>query len=209
VTDPAQSIYDKTPLDPNAKSDAKPEDVGNHQTPELAVWDYRPSFNLDPIPIIKQGSGPPNGDASDVEAFAVNLDNIATEVNSMLETSRGLVHAYEDLKSKVMATEGTAFGQQAVTSAKTDKESSAYLAPNQGANAANDYIHGDKHFPVPYAEQAKAFAAQMNPAQEKVLQRIGTTLELVGEYIARVNNAGQTYGYGDRKSKFPDPPSSA
>jgi hypothetical protein len=144
-----------------------------------------------------------------VEPFAIDLGTVADEVKYMLSTSRGLVSEYEELKAKVKATEGDVFGQHAITSSRTDKETGAYMPPNQGANAANDFIHGDKHFPTDFADKAKEFATQMNPVQEKALQQIGMALELVGEYIAMVNVAGQTYGKSDRKSKFPDPPPSS
>jgi hypothetical protein len=73
---------------------------------------------------------------------------------------------------------------------------------NPPANVFDDSFHS----PTAYQEPAKEFAKLMNPHQQKTLENIGAALDTVGQYIARVNHAGQVYAQSDRKSRFPDSP---
>lgn len=49
----------------------------------------------------------------------------------------------------------------------------------------------------------------MNPAMERALLKVGSTIEKLGEYIALLNHSGQIYAEADRKSRFPAPPGKA
>jgi hypothetical protein len=108
------------------------------------------------------------------------------------------VTEYESLRSKVLGSEGTVFGQQSEFPAGTtwtyDSYSHSWSSSSHGAS------------PTAFAKPAQDFAAQMNPVQEKALQNIGASLELVGEYIALVNHSGQVYAATDKQSLFPPPP---
>lgn len=210
MTDPISSKYDPHPIDPNAKGDdSPPADVGNHQVPEVKVaWDSRPSFNVDATDIGGGGQQTPPSGTSDVDPFKVSLSSLATSANSMLTTSRSLVTQYEALKSKVVGSESTVFGQQSTAEVDHKYDGSQNYTP--AANGGpGPYTQSTSRKPTIFADGAKQFAGVMNPHQEKALQQIGATLELVGEYIARVNHSGQVYAETDRHSKFPDPPASA
>ncbi|GAA0370636.1 hypothetical protein NE235_35560 [Actinoallomurus spadix] len=199
---PATSKYDRHPFDPNDHSDdsAVPPNLGNTDSPVLKVaWASRPSFNTDPT--FSQdggdsaGSPPaPDGDAKD---FSVNFGKLGDGVNKMLTTAGGLVTQYENLRSHVLSSEGTVFGQTSTVTAASD----TYDA------GSHTWTHHDNTTgPTVFAKPAQEFAAQMNPAQEKTLQAIGAALELFGEYIALVNHSGQVYAAADRHSLFPAPP---
>jgi hypothetical protein len=208
MTDPQPSKYDKTPLDPNAKGDPNPTPETDVHVPEVAVaWQTRPSFNADPNELLNGKEGGADGGESNppAEAFTVNLRSVGEQVNNMLGTSRELVNEYEALKAKVMANPDTIFGQTSMTTDAEDNPSSAYLAPG----TVNPPANGDTHWATDYQEPAKEFAKLMNPHQQKTLETIGGALDAVGQYIARVNNAGQVYAQSDRKSKFPDPPAAS
>lgn len=199
MTEPIQSQYDPDPLDPDAEPE-KPDDpdLGNTQSPELEVaWDKRPSFNTDPTPIDQDGSGDqeePTGTAGD---FSVNLESVGVQVDNMLATARVLVSRYEALRNKVLSTQGTVFGQTSMNS-----EDDGYFDFSTGM-----YWDWDNEpTETVWAEPARQFAENMNPAQHKALQHIGGVLELIGEYIALVNHSGQVYAASDRNSRFPPPP---
>lgn len=205
MTDPKASKHDPFPVDPK-------EDQGTPSTepetdihvPKLAVaWQTHPSFNTDPKDLYP-GEGDEAGgkEGSAAEPFTVNLKSVGEHVNNMLGTSRELVNEYEALKAKVMAHPDTVFGQTSMTTDKIDNPSSDYLPPG-GTTVAGS---GNYHSPTEFQKPAQEFARLMNPHQQKTLEEIGAVLDTVGQYIARVNHAGQVYAEADRKSKFPDPP---
>ncbi|MBE1533991.1 hypothetical protein [Actinomadura algeriensis] len=204
MTDPITSEYDTDPIDPpdpdaEAEEGAEPPpppDLGNTDSPDLTVWSSRPSFNDPPKPIGQNGSGePPPEVSADSEPFSINLETMATQLGSMLSTSRDLVAKYEALRSTVLSTQATVFGQES-------EEDDGLFDFSTGQYW--DWTDGDA--PTVWQEPAKRFAEHMNPAQQKALQHIGGVLELVGEYIALANHTGQTYSEADRNSKFPPPP---
>lgn len=122
----------------------------------------------------------------------------------MLNRARGLVTQYESLRSKVLASEGTVFGQNAMLPGKAP---ATFINGNGGTGSwSSNSDASQQPSPTVFAKPAQQFADQMNPVQEKALQSIGAALELVGEYIALVNHSGQVYSATDRKSLFPPPP---
>ncbi|QFG21556.1 hypothetical protein [Actinomadura sp. WMMB 499] len=205
MTEPITSEYDDDPIevdteategDENAEP-PPPPDLGNTDSPDLTVWETRPSFDDPPKDIGEDaGSEPPEASPA-AEAFSIDLDSVATQLEAMLSTSRNLVTQYETLRSSVLANQDTIFGQQSV------EEDNGTFDFSTGMYWGPDDDEGD---PSVWQETAQQFAAQMNPAQQKALQHIGGVLERVGEYIALANHSGQVYAEADRNSKFPPPP---
>ncbi|GLY92651.1 hypothetical protein [Actinoallomurus iriomotensis] len=198
---PATSKYDRHPFDPDDKSDDNASstslDLGNTDSPELKVaWKNRPSFNTDPKYSNDGGKQPPPTYDHDAEDFSVDFDKLGDSVNTMLTKSRSLVTQYENLRSHVLSSEGTVFGQTSMLPGSSGKYDSFSHSWGKGSDAA----------PTVFQKPAQEFAEQMNPAQEKALQGIGAALELFGEYIALVNHSGQVYAAADRHSLFPPPP---
>lgn len=196
MSGPHKSKYDEHPFDPKAPHDDKTEhpDLGNTKAPELkVVWDRRPSFNLDPH---DSGSSGESGQSPDASPFKIDLRDVAAQVDSMLATSRILVAEYQALKARVMNGKDTVFGQN------------SFIKHDAGSHAMQ-YGLSDSKADTKFAKPGQKFAASMNPIQDKVLQQIGATLELVGEYIASVNHSGQVYAYSDRHSRFPAPPNAS
>ncbi|WP_329252675.1 hypothetical protein OG417_09330 [Actinoallomurus sp. NBC_01490] len=200
---PITSKYDNHPFDPNDHSHDNDTttslDLGNTDSPEIKVaWKNRPSFNTDPkFSQDDGGSGnPPPTYDHDAEDFSVDFDKLGSSVNTMLTKSRALVTQYENLRSHVLSSEGTVFGQTSM------------LPGSSGVYDSYSHTWGKGHDPAPtvFQKPAQEFAAQMNPAQQKTLQSIGAALELFGEYIALVNHSGQVYAAADRHSLFPAPP---
>lgn len=204
MTDPITSQYDTDPIDttPELSEDDKgappppATDLGNTDSPDLTVWASRPSFNDPPKPIGQNGAGePPPEVSADSEPFSIDLESMATQLGNMLATSRTLVEKYEALRSTVLSSQATVFGQQS-----TEDDGSFDFSTGMYW----DWTDGDA--PTVWQEPAQKFAEQMNPAQQKALQHIGGVLERVGEYIALANHTGQTYSEADRNSTFPPPP---
>ncbi|MCW2945857.1 MAG: hypothetical protein JWR24_2574 [Actinoallomurus sp.] len=196
VTDPQASKYGP-PFDPNAPGSDQPNpDAGknlSYLVPNVSVaWSTAPSFNLDPP---NSGGGDGGGDVPPCSPIQVNLSTLRGAEASMLGSARTAVGDYQSLRDKVMSVKDTVFGQQAIAGT-----SGYWNAASQG------YVPGNDNAASPIQDPAKKFADVINPAQEKVLWQMAGALEVIGQYVAAVNRAGQSYGEADRKAKFPAPP---
>lgn len=198
MTDPITSQYDTTPL-PEGGQDEGPgpdngKDLGGLVPVDKVAWEQPPSFNDDPKDIYpSQGDGPPDeeADAEHAVDMRIDLPTVRTAETSMLTEARTAVSEYEEVRKKVDAVKGTVFGQGTTT------KELVYDGPNPGKIVEH---------PNPFADAGEQFAAEMNPAMERALLQIGTSLEKLGEYIALINHSGQVYAQTDRESRFPDPP---
>jgi hypothetical protein len=163
--------------------------------PNLAVptpWSSPgpPSFNDDP-PKTPAGDQPPNKDIPPCAYLQVNLASLRGGMNVMLAQTQTLVGLYDDLRLGVFGCAHTVFGQTAMI------DDDPYGV--EGASATDPEAS-------PIQAQAQVFAAGMNPAQERVLEFAANAIELVGQFIAGVDRAGQVYGSLDRKAAFPPAP---
>ncbi|MEU7044698.1 hypothetical protein AB0A77_27075 [Streptomyces varsoviensis] len=204
MTDPMTSKYDTTPL-PEGDGDDKPSpDHDKHLDglvpTDKVAWGTPPSFNNDPqdIPSDK-GSEAPDKNYTPSGDFKIDPSTLRTAETSMLTEAKGGVAKYEEVRKKVMAEKGYVFGQGAQTKV-TEGEMHTSLASGYNPKAGTHYERN------PFADSAEKFGADMNPAMERALLQVGSTLEKLGEYIALLNHAGQVYGHTDRESRFPDPP---
>lgn len=203
MTKPITSKYDTTPLpEPDPADKDKPsKDNGknlDYLVPATHVaWDVPPSFNLDAKDMSPGGGGGPQEVTEPSGDLRVDLGAMRTAEKSMLTEARGAVAAYEDLRAKVAAAKGHVFGQ----GAQDPNDHSGYTSLSAGYDPQAGKSHAN-----PFAESGEKFAAEMNPAQDRALLQIGSTLERLGEYIALLNHAGQVYSESDRHSRFPEPP---
>jgi hypothetical protein len=175
------SKYDRDPLDPgasggNSGSSAPPTFTGT--VPDVQVaWGSAPPVVADESP----GTGKSAG-AAQHQPLKVDIGGIKTAENAALSGAAIAVNAYENLKSMVTATQD--FGQNAVIH-----------SPDRGPTGVAS----------PVRDQARQFAAQLIPTEENALTQVADSLELIGQYIAALNTAAQTYATADYKSQFPDP----
>lgn len=212
MTGPIDSQYDDTPLpeaemvDEDGDGVADPsEDNGedlSHLVPDTeVVWDVPPSFNTDPTDLSGGGDGPEPEEITDPSGdLRVDLGALRTAEKSMLTEARGAVDTYEEVRALVAAVKDTVFGQGA-----TDK----YERGGSNSNSMSYDPQEGESVPNPFAATGETFAAEMNPAMERALLEVGSTIEKLGEYIALLNHSGQVYAEADRKSRFPPPPASA
>jgi hypothetical protein len=197
-------------FDPNAGGGGQPDpDAGkdlSYLVPHLQiVWSGPPTFNADP-PNVGDGGDGGDGD-KDVPPcgpIQVNLATVRGAEQRMLGCGQNMVFDYEFLRGQVMALKDTVFGQNATVTQVTGGQSGVSGNSYNGSGAGT---RDEEIVPSPIREGANKFASEINPAQEKVLWQIANTVELLGQYIAAVNRAGQTYGRADRLSTFPGPPS--
>ena len=200
MTEPRTPKYGPA-FDPNAQTgggtDPNKGDDLSYLDPTVKVaWSTPPSYNEDP-----QGSGgkPDDTTAPPCEPVKADLSSMRTAETTMLGSARTAVGDYTELRTKVLAVKDTIFGQQLV-----DVEPDKYDAANQAAGGGPSPY--DTETPNPMQKPGKEFADSINPAQEKALWQIANALEAVGQYIAAVNTAGQSYGKTDRGARFPAPP---
>ncbi|MFK4272260.1 hypothetical protein [Streptomyces milbemycinicus] len=212
MTEAIDSKYDETPLpepemvDEDGDGAADPsEDNGKDLSylvpdPEV-VWDVPPSFNIDPKDLSGGGDGPQSEEITEPSGdLRVDLGALRTAEKSILTEARGAVDKYEEVRALVAAVKDTVFGQGAKDAYERggDNSNSMSYDPQQGKSVDN-----------PFAETGETFAAEMNPAMERALLEVGSTIEKLGEYIALLNHSGQVYAEADRKSRFPAPPAKA
>jgi hypothetical protein len=107
------------------------------------------------------------------------------------------VAQYQDLRNAVWSKKDNVFGQNAIMEDDT---------PSAASVVSQAPVPQHHEGPSPVQKSAKEFADSINPAQEKVLEQVANALEIVGQFTAGVDRAGQAYGSADRKSKFPEPP---
>lgn len=194
-------------FNPNGGGDGKPNpDAGKdygYLVPNLQVaWSALPSFNNDPQDTGGNGDG--KEDVPSCGPIEVHLGTLRSAEQRMLDSSRTIVDDYENLRNKVLSVKDTVFGQNATVKEIKGGQSGVDGNTYNGAGAG---VRHEETVPSPIHDLANKFAAEINPAQEKVLWQIANTVEIVGQYIAAVNRAGQAYGRADRLSMFPGPPS--
>ena len=136
--------------------------------------------------------------------ISINLAALLTAENSFLTATKTIVDDYQNtlvptVKAAMAST--TLFGQN-VTTANTN-------ASDPEANYGGDYSLTSINHPALVYDQldesGKAFAASINVQMPKVLQAIGNVTELLGQFTACINQAGQLYAGTDRNSAFPAP----
>ncbi|MFL6055085.1 MAG: hypothetical protein ACJ72W_19560 [Actinoallomurus sp.] len=170
-----------------------------------------PSFNMDPWGQT-QGSGDSNPDVPPVSPISADLSSIRNAEKGLIAETKNLTFDYEWLRDKVFAAKDTVFGQHATVVEATDGAGRP-LDKGIGMDKTSQQHSTKNGLPTgtgPSAIQPSAqnFANQINPAMERVLEQIANAIEILGEFTAGVNKAGQSYGYADRHSQFPDPPPS-
>ena len=178
--------------DPN-----KGDDLSYLVPTEKVAWSTPPSYNKDP----KSSGGKDDKAAPPCQPVTADLSSMRTAETTMLGNARTAVSDYTALRNKVLAVKDSVFGQQLVD--ETDDTKMQGLTGTSGGGAGDP--DGDDD-PQPMKEPGKKFADSINPAQEKALWQIANALEAVGQYIAAVNTAGQSYAKTDRGARFPAPP---
>jgi hypothetical protein len=161
------------------------------------MWQNAPSFNTPQPP--PAGSGSQSDGTYTEPPFKVNLASIREVEEDHLALQRDMSEKYNNLRTLVQGdiSKGAAlYGPL---------HSDAWVNPGYANMPGPDY--DAKQFGNELAAEAGPFAAQMNPIMQKALQHIGDTLELYGNYVALLNDAGQAYSQSDRQAALPAPPS--
>ncbi|MCD0484786.1 hypothetical protein LO771_20910 [Streptacidiphilus sp. ASG 303] len=185
--------------DPNAPDPDAGKDLG-YLVPDLGViWPAPPTFN-DPPPSPDGGKG---GNATDVVPTGlldIDLAGLRSAETTVLGALRATIADYTALRDTVEAGKDTVFGQHATVKWQ-------WTSHNGGAGGEPGSLQEhERDVSASFQKNARDFAATMNPVQEKVLLQIGNALELVGQFLAAVNQAGQSYALMDRKAELPPPP---
>ncbi|WP_328356094.1 hypothetical protein OG800_16060 [Streptomyces sp. NBC_00445] len=207
MTEPINSKYDTTPLpapkegEGGGEGDPGPEKDLSGLVPTTEVaWDTPPSFNIKPTDLSSGGGGdePPDQEVTEPSGdLKIDLGAMRTAEQSILTETRGAVDKYEEVRTLVVSVQDTVFGQTAMDEYERQGD-------NTGSQGYNPQV--GESYPNPFAETGQKFAAEMNPAMERALLHVGSTLEKLGEYVAMINHAGQVYAETDRQCRFPDPP---
>jgi hypothetical protein len=200
------------PIEPGAGDGGSNPDRGKdlgYLVPVVEVaWAAPPSYGVDPLDFMPPpGEVPPPPTAiPQTSQIRMNTGSVRSSVNQMLNASRRTVAEYNVLRERVEASRNTAiWGQEATI---TDYEGGQSNVDGNSYNGVGAGIRREVTRPSPVREVAVNFAAEIGPMQEKALKAIADLLGTSGHYIASINRAGQFYCATDRRSRFPEPPSS-
>ncbi|MGW2836603.1 hypothetical protein ACWCWD_02230 [Streptomyces sp. NPDC001493] len=170
--------------------------------PHMAVgWDAPPSFNTDPG---GQSSGQSSNEVADSGRIAFDAAAVRATENTLLAQGRSAVSGYETLRGHVDAAVHGQFWGPSHTSQPVS--ATPGLNPNPSAGYTPPLDTMDKEDQNTLAEIGENFAQHINPAMQKALALQSNALELLGNYVAMINSAGQSYAHVDRAARFPDPP---
>jgi hypothetical protein len=150
--------------------------------------DFVPNAPPAPNP---DGGGPAVPSSSD--PFYVDLGALRTAEQTCLNATRATIQAYQTLLNTVSPaiSSGTIFGQ--------DVEDTLYTTGG-GKNLGPMKTAYDQ-----YDKEGQQVAAATDPAMQQLLYEVGGVIELMGQFNALLNNAGQMYTWTDDQSAFPPP----
>lgn len=175
--------------------------------PTMSVgWDAPPSFNLDP-------GGTPSGESAsevaDSGPIAFDAATVRATENTLLTQGRNAVYNYEALRQKVDgAVHGQFWGPKRPDAPISSGQYTGSMTPNPTGGWSPTAQETDDNDQRTLAEIGEEFARHINPAMQKALGMQSNALELLGNFIAMINNSGQSYARVDRASRFPEPPGS-
>ena len=199
VVKPVPAPFLAPPFSPPSGDDDAPPDPDNaknlsYLVPDLHIaWGTAPSFNDDPPG--EGGAGAPPKDITVSERFSVNLADMRNVLQEMLTAARPVVDSYETLRKDFESQKDTVWGQNATQVYNDPVVQSIAESPSTAQTEQR----------LPIQDYAHQFARELNPSAEKAMWRFANAMEVVGQFIAALDHAGQTYGFADRHSRFPPP----
>ncbi|MEU9407510.1 hypothetical protein AB0E08_17775 [Streptomyces sp. NPDC048281] len=190
-------IYGGAPImvDGDAPDDPPPADVS---TPTLTTaFTTAPDF----VPLANNNNG---GDSDSDEqmaggAFAIQLGGLHSAEQTCLDATGQAVNGYTDLRTKVdaAAASDTLFGQKVGTVVWHSK------VGGKAGQETPDNLSKDISWDQ-FDDEGKAFAEQIVPSMHLLLRGVANALELMGQFNALLNNAGQMYANADASCAFPE-----
>ncbi|MBM7091497.1 hypothetical protein ABZ606_10735 [Streptomyces sp. NPDC012461] len=175
----------------------------SHLIPAMSVgWDVPPSFNLDPE--TGSGTGSTSKEVADSGPILFDARTVRSTENALLAESRNAVSGYEALRARVDAVVHTpAFWGPPPPDAPIAAMTWASATPNSGYYQSEE--DRDRQDQQVLADIGEEFARHIAPAMQKALSLQSNSLALLGNLIAMINRAGQSYSKVDRAARFPDP----
>jgi hypothetical protein len=163
--------------------------------PTLAMA-YTAAPDFIPVPGGGTAAQTPSGGMVD-DLISVDLGALRATEQGILSATSEIVEEYQNLTVTVndLTTYGDTFGQYVGTLQKTNPDNKA------GSMQATTVIYDDLD------TEAQQFATDITAEMTQVLQAIGNTIEVIGQFTALLNAAGQMYTETDYLSAFTDPPS--
>jgi len=147
---------------------------------------------------------PGGGTAAQTASGGVIGDLISVDLGALRATEQGIlsatsevVDAYQNLNVTVndLTTYGDTFGQYVGTLQRNNPDNKA------GSMEATTVIYDNLD------SEAQQFATDITAEMTQVLQAVGNTIEVIGQFTALLNAAGQMYTETDYLSAFTDPAS--
>jgi hypothetical protein len=170
------------------------------------AWGTPPSFNNPPPGASGSGSG--SSDVIPVGPFRIDTGSVRAAESSMLGATREAIASYEALKERVLAVKDTVWIPPQRKGPQPDNVTSPGGAFAGGVPIPPPGQTAQQAGTADLTAIGKQIADEMNPSMEKALWQMGNALEVMGQFIALINQSGQTYAQTDRAAKFPGPPSS-
>jgi hypothetical protein len=168
---------------------AHPEDV---PVPDVVVaWSALPAVSP-----WSAGSGTAAAATYLHDDIAVTLSGITTAEQAILDTARTvMVPNYTELKNLVMSTKDYIWGQHI----------DILDLPGGGVSSMDGSANAALFDPAVIAASAQKWADDANPAQDQLLASAAGALETVGQFVAALSDAANSYASADNNSFFPVP----
>ncbi len=177
---------------------SKPRAAGNPVPDPTLAMAFSAAPDLDPVKATGSGS---SSYVLPGLPFAIDLGELRTAEQSILTATSNAVTDYATLKNQVAAALASPdlFGQNVVTYSSASNPSS--WGDHHPDPTAAETVESD----TDYDAEATQYAAQFNAEMTLTLQGVASALEVIGQFTALLNNAGQAYAQADHNSAIEVP----
>lgn len=132
-------------------------------------------------------SAPPVSTPPTVSAYVVSPGSIEGATSQILMRTENLVNSYTSLKDYINSTKSWIF----------DVNNSDVMNQPQATGS-----HGG-HFSHPHIDPHPEWTQQMSAVSDNLLLQVADAVELAGQFVDALNNAGQFYTKADKDSDLP------
>ncbi|MCI4061404.1 hypothetical protein MRQ36_01950 [Micromonospora sp. R77] len=158
----------------------------------------------DGTPVTKEGAPLPPADGSIPGAvtpgFTVSTGSIRDAETTILGLTKTEIDAFETFRDSVMQRASWIFYAEAYEQTVVQKQGGG---PPTNGNTYGTFQWDEVEYYPNVVDPHPEMTEQLQYSQYQLLQSVGGALELVGQYVAKLNNSAQMYASADIQSAPP------